>query len=155
MQERRITWAQYHHLIAHVAEAIQAADWPFQGILCLARGGVPLGDALSRRFHKPLAILRVAAYGGEEERSRGQVDIADHLTYLGPPIAGTWLIADDLVDSGDTLIAARDWFVNHYPRVTEVKSAVIWWKGSSHLKPDYYAEFLPDCPWIVQPFEGD
>ena len=33
------------------------------------------------------------------------------------------------------------------------KTAVLWWKACSTAKPDYYVEYLPDNPWIHQPFE--
>jgi hypothetical protein len=34
-----------------------------------------------------------------------------------------------------------------------VKSAVIWYKACSCMKPDFYLEYLPHNPWIYQPFE--
>ena len=34
-----------------------------------------------------------------------------------------------------------------------LKTAVLWWKACSVIKPDYYVEYLPDNPWIHQPFE--
>jgi hypothetical protein len=37
--------------------------------------------------------------------------------------------------------------------VTEVRSAVLWTKACSVMRPDYSVEFLPDSPWIHQPFE--
>jgi hypothetical protein len=37
--------------------------------------------------------------------------------------------------------------------VTEVRSAVIWVKGTSSIKPDYHLVDLPHNPWIHQPFE--
>jgi len=30
---------------------------------------------------------------------------------------------------------------------------VLWYKGHSVFRPDYYVEHLPDNPWIYQPFE--
>ncbi len=30
---------------------------------------------------------------------------------------------------------------------------MLWWKACSVFKPDYYVEYLPDNPWIHQPFE--
>ena len=39
------------------------------------------------------------------------------------------------------------------PAITELKSAVLWVKGVSSYKPDFYVETLPTSPWIHQPFE--
>jgi hypothetical protein len=30
---------------------------------------------------------------------------------------------------------------------------VIWFKACSVIRPDYFVEYLPDSPWIHQPFE--
>jgi hypothetical protein len=37
--------------------------------------------------------------------------------------------------------------------VTEIRSAVLWVKGTSAFKPDYHLVDLPHNPWIHQPFE--
>ena len=64
------------------------------------------------------------------------------------------LLADDLADSGVTLQETINWLKNKFPdEVQEVRTAVIWYKGTSVIQPDYYVEFLPDSPWIHQPFE--
>jgi hypothetical protein len=38
--------------------------------------------------------------------------------------------------------------------VTEVRTAVLWYKAASRYKPDYYVQYLPTSPWIHQPFEA-
>ena len=63
------------------------------------------------------------------------------------------LLVDDLADSGVTLQRVREHLQTNYPDVTEVRSAVIWVKGTSAFKPDYHMEDLPHNPWIHQPFE--
>ena len=35
----------------------------------------------------------------------------------------------------------------------EMKTAVLWWKACSVYKPDFHVDYLPDNPWIHQPFE--
>ena len=37
--------------------------------------------------------------------------------------------------------------------ITEVRTAVLWYKAASKYKPDYYVHYLPTSPWIHQPFE--
>ena len=64
------------------------------------------------------------------------------------------LLVDDLVDSGVTLDQILQWLKQHQEyEITEVRSAVLWFKACSAAKPDYYVDFLPDNPWIHQPFE--
>jgi hypothetical protein len=52
-----------------------------------------------------------------------------------------------------TLRRVSEHLRENYADVTEVKSAVIWVKGTSSIRPDYYLEDLPHNPWIHQPFE--
>jgi len=40
-----------------------------------------------------------------------------------------------------------------FARISELRTAVIWLKGCSQFRPDYFASYLPDSPWIHQPFE--
>jgi hypothetical protein len=40
-----------------------------------------------------------------------------------------------------------------FPAVTEVRTAVLWYKGNSTFRPDYFVQFLETSPWIHQPFE--
>jgi hypoxanthine phosphoribosyltransferase len=63
------------------------------------------------------------------------------------------LLVDDLADSGVTLRKVSQHLTENYPQVTEVKSAVIWVKGTSSIRPDYFLDDLPHNPWIHQPFE--
>ena len=61
---------------------------------------------------------------------------------------------DDLVDSGISLKEAVVWLNQRYgTEITEIKTAVIWYKGCSIIAPDYCTDYLPDNPWIHQPFE--
>jgi hypothetical protein len=34
-----------------------------------------------------------------------------------------------------------------------VRTAVLWYKGVSTFRPDYFVQFLETSPWIHQPFE--
>ncbi|MCY7283436.1 MAG: phosphoribosyltransferase, partial [Cyanobacteria bacterium CAN_BIN43] len=46
------------------------------------------------------------------------------------------------------------WLEHHYGfYIEEVRTAVLWYKACSVIKPDYYVDYLPDNPWIHQPFE--
>ena len=68
-------------------------------------------------------------------------------------LRGNLLLVDDLVDSGVTLSKVVDHLRSRYPAIEEVRTAVIWYKGVSAVKPDYFVQYLPTNPWIHQPFE--
>jgi hypothetical protein len=61
---------------------------------------------------------------------------------------------DDLADSGRTLRKCVKW-LEHYEGffIEDLRTATLWTKGLSTFTPDYYVEFLPNDPWIHQPFE--
>jgi uncharacterized protein len=149
-----ISWSEYHQLIEQLAVKIYRSNWNFDGILCLARGGLRIGDILSRIYHKPLAILAVSSYGGSEDCIRGDIHFSDHLTSI-TPVAGRLLVVDDLVDSGISLQETLNWLETRYSsQLLEIRTAVLWYKAASIFVPDYYVEYLADNPWIHQPFSS-
>jgi hypoxanthine phosphoribosyltransferase len=145
MADLHVSWDQYHADIERLAAQVHASGWTFNQVICLARGGLRVGDMLSRIFRQPLAILSTQSYSGEAGTVRGQITVAEHMTMTTPALGDRVLLVDDLVDSGVTLGVVRDALAARYPQ--------IWEKACSAFKPDYAARFLPDDPWIHQPFE--
>lgn len=148
-----IDWTAYHQAIEGLALLIHASGWKFDQILCLARGGLRPGDVLSRIFDVPLAILATSSYVESGGTLRGELSIASAITLARGELAGRVLLVDDLVDSGITLQKVQRHLAGSHAAVTEVKSAVIWHKHCSVMRPDYCLHSLPGNPWIHQPFE--
>jgi hypothetical protein len=149
----RVTWDDYHRAIEELAVRVHDSGWRFDQVLALARGGLRVGDVFSRVFDVPLAILSTSSYRKEAGTERGALDIARHITMPVGSLAGKVLLIDDLVDSGITLGNVQQHLMKNFPQVTEVKSAVIWYKACSTVRPDFYLRYLPDNPWVHQPFE--
>jgi hypoxanthine phosphoribosyltransferase len=149
----RIDWNEYHRLIERLARIVHESGYQFDQALCLARGGLRVGDVFSRLFKVPLAILSTSSYREAAGTRQGELDIANSITSTAGPLAGRILLIDDLADSGMTLKRVQDHLKKNFPAVTEVRSAVLWTKSCSVIRPDYCVEFLPDSPWIHQPFE--
>jgi hypoxanthine phosphoribosyltransferase len=148
-----ISWDEYHHAIEALALLVHESGWQFDQILCLARGGLRPGDVFSRIFDVPLAILSASSYREEGGKAQGELRIAGHVTASAGSLGGRILLLDDLVDSGVTLEKVQHHLAQQFPAVTEVRSAVIWYKACSSLRPDFYLHYLPGNPWIHQPFE--
>jgi uncharacterized protein len=148
-----VSWDDYHQLIEQLALQIHESSWHFDVILCLARGGLRVGDVLSRIYDKPLAILSTSSYREAGGTQQGELDISKYITMTKGEFGGNVLLVDDLVDSGLTLERVGVHLKQHYPTVQTVKSAVIWYKACSQIKPDFYVQYLPTNPWIHQPFE--
>ena len=148
-----VSWEQYNTLVERLALQVYDSDWRFNQIICVARGGLRVGDVLSRIYEVPLAILSTHSYTAEGGTIRGQLVIAEHMTMTAPRLGERVLLVDDMVDSGHTLEAVYKTLPVRFSHIIDIRSAVLWYKGHSVFKPDYYVEHLPENPWIHQPFE--
>ena len=84
-----VTWEQYHRLIEQLALKVHESDFRFNQIICIARGGLRVGDVLSRIFESPLAILSTHSYASGGGTIRGELVIAEHMTMTAPGLALT------------------------------------------------------------------
>lgn len=148
-----VSWDDYHRLIERLALVVHESGWQFDNIVCLARGGVRVGDVLSRIFDVPLGILATSSYREAAGTQQGQLDIAQFITITRGTLSGRVLLVDDMVDTGLTFLRVAEHLRNQFPDISELRSAVLWWKGHSQATPDYYVDRLPTNPWIHQPFE--
>jgi hypoxanthine phosphoribosyltransferase len=149
-----VSWSDYYQKIEHLALKIYQSNWHFNQIVCLARGGLRVGDILSRIYNQPLAILATSSYSGPGKQERGTLTFSRHLTMTTVQLGDRILLVDDLVDSGITLEQTIPWLHQHYgSQIQEIRTAVLWYKARSVITPNYYVEYLPDNPWIHQPFE--
>lgn len=154
MPDLYVSWSEYHYKIEQLAVEIYQSGWEFNQIVCLARGGLRVGDILARIYEKPLAILATSSYSGPGKQERGNLTFSHHLTMTTERLGDRILLVDDLVDSGITLQETIPWLKeNTDSPIAEIRSAVVWYKACSVIKPDYYVDYLPDNPWIHQPFE--
>ncbi|YAI82029.1 MAG: phosphoribosyltransferase [cyanobacterium endosymbiont of Rhopalodia sterrenbergii] len=155
MSNLYISWPEYHKYIEILTVQIYQSQWEFDQIVCLAKGGLRIGDILCRLYKKPLAILYIASYVGKNNKRRGKIKISNHLAMIGESLGHRILLIDDLVDSGMSLQKGTQWLHNYdyNHKIIEIRSAVLWYKSCSAVKPDYYVEYLENNPWIHQPFE--
>jgi uncharacterized protein len=153
MADLYVSWDEYHQTIEALALQIHQSGWQFNQIVCLARGGLRIGDTLSRIFDQPLAILSVTSYPGASH-DRSTLVFAADLTKTTQHLGSHILLVDDLVDSGITLQKTLPWLDRKYGfYIEEVRTAVLWAKGCACIQPDYAVQHLPENPWIHQPFE--
>ena len=152
-QDLRVNWAQYYRLIEQLALQIHQSGYAFDSLVCLARGGLRVGDVISRIFERPLAVLTVSSYREAAGRQRGSLRIAAAISSIDAQLRGRVLLVDDLADSGETLTGVVQTLREGFTGISELRTAVIWLKGCSQFRPDYFVSHLPDSPWIHQPFE--
>ncbi len=156
MADLYVSWNDYHHAIERLALKVHGSGFRFNQIICLARGGLRVGDMLSRIFNQPLGVLATQSYfsdAGKTADIQGELTIGQHMAKVNERLGDRVLLVDDLVDSGKTMQEVMEHLRHRYPGIIEVRSAVIWKKGCSVFTPDYWADDLPHNPWIHQPFE--
>ncbi len=154
MPDLYISWSEYHQKIEQLAAKIYQTGWDFNQIVCIAKGGLRVGDILCRLYRKPLAILSASSYAGPENRVRGSITFSRHLAMTTEHLGSRVLLVDDLVDSGISLQESVRWLDRNYSaEIEEIRTSVLWYKDCSVITPDYYVDYLPDDPWIHQPFE--
>lgn len=153
MSDLHVSWVEYNTLVERLALIIHESGYRFDQIICLARGGLRVGDVISRIYEHPLAVLSTHSYSADGGTIRGELVIAEHMTMTKPRLGERVLLVDDMVDSGHTLAAVHAELPKRFPHIVTLKTAVLWWKACSVFKPDFYVDYLPDNPWIHQPFE--
>lgn len=154
MTDLYVSWSEYHQKIEALAVKIYQSGWEFNQIVCLAKGGLRVGDLLCRLYRQPLAILFTSSYTGKDNRTRGKITFSQHLASINSQLGDRVLLVDDLVDSGVSLQESINWLQKNYSQnIVEIRTAVIWYKSCSVAIPDYYVDYLSDNPWIHQPFE--
>lgn len=151
-KQLEVHWDQYKQSIQTLEREIRNSGWEPDHIVCIGRGGLIAGEALSRLFKKPLGVIMTSSYTGEDEMTQGSLLMAEHIS-INHPLCGKVLIVDDLVDSGKTLNAVYSKIQEDFPNVVELRSAVIYKKQGSSFIPTYHATVVEDDLWIVFPNE--
>ena len=133
-----VSWDEYNTLVERLALKVYESGFDFNQIICIARGGLRVGDVLSRIYEQPLAILSTHSYAAEGGTIRGELVIAEHMTMTSPRLGDRVLLVDDMVDSGHTLETVVQRRCRSASRTSpSMKTAVLWWKACSVFKPDY------------------
>ena len=156
MTELHISWEEYHKKTEELAIKVYDDGYDFNQVVCIAKGGMRVGDVFARIFNVPLAILSVESYKGEGNKTqRGAITFSRDLAKTSPNIGSKVLLVDDLADSGITLKKSIDWLQHFYGFYLDekIRTAVLFYKAVSTFKPDYYIDHLQDSPWIHMPFE--
>ncbi len=150
-EKKYFSWEEYYNLIKSLAAQIEpeVKKGNINQILALARGGSIIGDAISRMFNLPLAIMFTSSYSLDNERS--ELIVSDEIAKQYNVLNNKILVVDDLVDSGETLLQIKKDLIEKYNY--DIKTAVLWKKTSCTFDPDYYVTTMDTHEWIVQPFE--
>ncbi len=110
-------------------------DKDFDAIIPIVRGGLTIAHLLGEHYN----IREVYAINSISYNDTKKLDSVD--VFNIPNLKGSKkvLIVDDIVDSGDTLIAILDVLKNRYPNII-FYSASIFYKKSAKIAPTWYVK---------------
>lgn len=144
-----LTWETFGTACREIAQRVVDDGYTPDLVLGIARGGLPIAGGVAYALgSKVVGTLNVEFYTGVDERLDHPVLLPPELDL--PSLAGsTVLVVDDCADSGRTLKMVMDLLA---PHVDEARSAVLYEKPRSVVKPTYSWR-LTDR-WIVFPWSA-
>jgi len=110
----------------------QKIDFEFDAILAIARGGLTMAHLLGEHYDIR-EVYAVNTIGYDDTKKRDSIEVFNLPDLKG---ARSVLIVDDIVDSGDTMVALLEKLHTRYPDVT-FKAASLFYKKSAKIMPDW------------------
>lgn len=141
------TWADLNELAFAVAGQVLASSWQPDRVVTLAKGGW----AMTRSLVDYLGVEHVASIGVKFYRGiNEQLPEPEIYQEIPVSIAGeSLLLFDDVADTGHSLIFVKELLMQQGAK--EVRTATLFYKPHSVLKPDYFA--AETSAWIVFQYE--
>jgi xanthine phosphoribosyltransferase len=121
---------------------IHKIDKPFDTIVGIARGGLSMAQMLGE-YYNLRDVYSINTIGYEGTKKNEKVDV-----YNIPNLKATEkvLLVDDIVDSGETLVAVLNILEKEYPHIT-FYTASIFYKPTAVVKPTWHVR--EPGGWIV------
>lgn len=142
-----LTWSEIEESLLALADKINASGYRPEMIVGIARGGWVVARILSDLLNvRDLASIKIEFYKGVDEKVKVP-KITQPIS--ASPSGKVVLVADDVADTGESLILAHRHLVDQGARTLKV--ATIHYKPWSRFKPDYYC--LETDDWIMYPWE--
>jgi uncharacterized protein len=141
------TWNRIYDMLLNMATKIRRDGFKPDIIIGISRGGWPPARVLSDLLDNPnLANVRAEFYVGVVE-TKGEPTITQ-------PVSAKIkdkkvLVVDEVADTGKSLKLVKEYVIKQ--GVTQVKTATVYYKPWSIIKPDYYEK--ETSQWIVFPWE--
>ena len=159
--KRKVSFQEYSEGIEKLAIMISDSGFKPSHIISIARGGLRVGDILSRLFRVRSSYLGVESYevaekGKVSDKQKDKVIFSRDISSTTQDYGNNILICDDLVDSGDSLIYTKKFLLDYKPfkgKNINFKTAVLHQKPSSKITPDYVVEKMLTQEWLVYHYE--
>ena len=147
IEKEHYTYDQIEDMVEKLYQMILSRRIEFSQIIAIERGGVPIAKILGEKLGLGVIPIKISFYKGHLRQEKPVVE-----TYgFEFKKDETYLVVDDLVDSGATL----DYFENEYS-IVNYKYVTLFWNehGRFGKMPDMYVDKHVG-KWIVFPWEED
>jgi uncharacterized protein len=147
----QLGWAEFGVATRELARSVVADGFVPTVLLAIARGGLPVGGALSYALGlKNCCVINVEYYAGVDVRLEVPVILPPALE-LGDLEDERLLVVDDVADTGETIQLVAETI---RPVVADLRTAVLYEKSRSVVRCDYVwrrTDRWIDFPWSTLP----
>ena len=155
--KRKISFKEYSEGIDQLAIKISDSGFKPSHIISIARGGLRVGDILSRLFRVRSSYLGVESYeiaekGKVSNKQKKEVIFSRDISSTTQNYGQDILICDDLVDTGNSLIYTKKFLLDYESfkgKNINFKTAVLYRKPKSKIIPDYVIHDMKTNDWLV------
>lgn len=123
----------YEELISDTKALISRFEYSYDALLVVARGGMTFAHILAEALNiRDIALVSLASYDKTVQR--------DRVTINEFPTLDTnkrYLIVEDIVDSGKSMLALTEKLAQDYPQL-DYDVAAIFYKNTALYSPKYY-----------------
>src|SRR6056297_1057010 len=145
-----VSWDQFHRDARALAWRLSAAG-PFEGIVCLTRGGLVPAAIVARELElRLIETVCIASYHDYQKQGQLQVikDIAPAVRNLGNGNGAGVLVVDDLTDTGKTARVVRE-------MLPEAHFATVYAKPAGRPLVDTFVTEVSQDTWILFPSDSE
>ena len=141
------TWEDIHKLCRELAKKVRDSGFEPDAVIAIARGGwVPARIVCDYLDIKDLYSVMTEHWGVAATKGEAKITQPLNVDIAGKKV----LVVDDVADTGDTIRVVVEHVKECSP--AEVRVAVVDYKTTSKLVPDYYAAKMEGWKWIVYPW---
>lgn len=144
-----ITWYEAGRLARALAHKIIESGFKPDIVVGIARGGlVPARMICDFLIQNDLVTIRTEHWGIATNLGKARIkySLPAEVDIFGKRI----LVVDDVADTGDSFSVIMDYLGEKKP--IEIKTAVLQYKTSSSVIPDYWSEKLNEWNWVIYPW---
>ena len=143
-----VSWDQFHRDARALAWRLSAAG-PFEGIVCITRGGLVPAAIVARELElRLIETVCIASYHDYQQQGQLRVikDIAPAVRSLGNGKGAGVLVIDDLTDTGKTARVVRE-------MLPEAHFATVYAKPAGRPLVDTFVTEVSQDTWIYFPWD--